>query len=128
NNPAAFSYDKTSFIVAVNNGKGSNNPNANVVITADTAPSSPTAPAQFKSNGTTSLAIGATTNESTVVLKGTVADTDAGDFVRLQVEVKPVGTLFANAATATSSAVSSGTTASVAVTGLADSGYHWQAR
>jgi hypothetical protein len=94
----------------------------------NSAPNNPTNLAQFKADGTTAIAVGATATETTVVLKGTVSDPNA-DQTRLQVEVKPVGTAFANTATATSSGVASGSTASVSVPSLVNgTSYHWQAR
>lgn len=102
----------------------------NIVVTAaNAAPNAPTALGQFKSDATTAIALGAATNETTVVFKGTVSDPNAGNTVRLQVEVQPVGTAFTNTPTATSTvAVASGNVASATVTGLADANYHWQAR
>ncbi len=100
-----------------------------VVAAANAAPNSPTALGQFKSDATTAIALGAATNETTVVFKGTVSDPNPGNTVRLQVEVQPVGTAFTDTPTATSTvAVASGSVASATVTGLADANYHWQAR
>src|SRR5262249_28556405 len=69
------------------------------------------------------------TPETSVVLKGTVSDTDAGQMVKLQAEVRALGTAFNNVATQESVLVASGTLASVPVAGLlAGASYHWQAR
>jgi predicted phage tail protein len=74
-------------------------------------------------------ATGASTNQTSVVLKATGSDADAGDTVRLEVEVKPIGISFSNSATAQSSSVANGSTASATVTSLLDgTSYHWQAR
>src|SRR5205823_5944937 len=90
-------------------------------------PDPPTGLGQFKSDGSTSISVGGTTDETSVVLKGTVAD-PLGANVKLQVEVRPVGTLFTNLAT-TESALQASGIASVTVPGLSDAtGYHWQAR
>jgi hypothetical protein len=100
-----------------------------VTVASNADPSAPTALSQFKSNGTTSIATGGVTNETTVVLKGNVSDPNAADTVKLEVEVKAVGTAFANSATASSALLTNGSTASVSVPGLSDGvGYHWQAR
>ncbi|MGH7515876.1 MAG: hypothetical protein ACREOC_00185 [Gemmatimonadales bacterium] len=99
-----------------------------IVSAANAAPNAPATLAQFKSNGTTSIPTGGLTNEGTVVLKGTVTDPDAGNTVKLQVEVQPVGTTFTNTPTAESGPLASGSTASVTVSGLDDDSYHWQAR
>ena len=85
--------------------------------------------AQFKSDGTTSIAIGGATNETSVVLKGTVSDPDAGNTVKLQVEVRPIGTAFSNVSMGESGLLASGSTASVTVGSLVNgTSYHWQAR
>ncbi len=100
-----------------------------VTFNANTAPTAPTSLAQFKSNGTTSIATGGATNETTVVLKGTVSDPDAGNTVKLEVEVKPVGTAFNGSGTFSGSLVASGGTASATVTGLTNgTSYHWRTR
>ena len=59
----------------------------------DSVPDDAAGLGQFEANGTTSIPVGATTDGTTVVLKGTVSDPDGGQ-VRLQVEVEPVGTPF----------------------------------
>ena len=93
-------------------------------------PELPTGLGQFKSNGTTVIPIGGVTDESVVTLQATVTDLDAGDMLKIQVEVQPVGTTFTNTPTGTSTAaVASGSVATVAVGGLVDDiGYHWQVR
>src|SRR2546427_592193 len=93
-------------------------------------PELPTGLGQFKSDGTTVIPFGGVTDESVVTLQATVTDLDAGDMLKIQVEVQPVGTTFTNTPTATSTtAVASGSFASVAVGGLVDDiGYHWQVR
>src|SRR5581483_5147354 len=99
------------------------------VVAGNMAPAAPANLAQFKTNGTTPIAVGGFTNETAVVLKGTVADPDAGNTVKLQVEVRPVGTPFSNTMTGESDLLPSGSTASVTVMGLLDgTSYHWQAR
>jgi len=99
------------------------------VVAGNMAPAAPANLAQFKTNGTTPISVGGFTNETAVVLKGTVADPDAGNTVKLQVEVRPVGTPFSNTMTGESDLLPSGSTASVTVMGLLDgTSYHWQAR
>ncbi|HEV2084498.1 MAG TPA: Ig-like domain-containing protein, partial [Gemmatimonadales bacterium] len=99
------------------------------VVANNAAPNAPATLAQFRSNGTTSIPTGGATNETSVVLKGVVSDPDAGNTVKLQVEVKPVGTAFADVATAESALLASGSTASVTVGSLVNgTSYHWQAR
>ena len=104
---------------------------ASALITVDLPSSPPNTPGslgQFKSNGTTSIPVGGATEETTVVLKGTVTD-GGGDTVKLQVEVRPLGTGFTGAPTHESALVSSGGVAAATVSGLtASTSYHWQAR
>ncbi|MDH3457591.1 MAG: hypothetical protein OER90_12205, partial [Gemmatimonadota bacterium] len=93
------------------------------------SPNEPTSLSQFKTDGTTGIALGDTTDERTVVLRGTVTDIDAGDSVRLEVEVQPVGTPFAGTATGSSVFLPSGSSAIATLAGLDDDvDYHWQAR
>jgi hypothetical protein len=96
------------------------------------APNAAASLTQFKSDGTTSLAIGAWTNESTVVLKFNMASANPTDSLTPQVEFQQVGTTFNNAFTHASSVVAySGTPvqATITITGLSNfASYHWQAR
>ncbi|MGH7569995.1 MAG: BACON domain-containing protein [Gemmatimonadales bacterium] len=92
-------------------------------------PSTSTVPGQFRSNGSTSIGVGATTDESTVVLKATVNDPDPGDVLRLQVEVRRLAVSLTGSPTDSSAQVARGAVASVTITGLADdSAYHWASR
>jgi photosystem II stability/assembly factor-like uncharacterized protein len=94
-----------------------------------TAPGLPTGRGQYQANGTTPITLGGTATSTTVVFRATVSDPDAGQKVRLQVEVKPVGTAFTGAVSRSSVLVSSGTAATCAVTGLArGTSYHWRLR
>lgn len=100
-----------------------------VVVAVPDPPADPTSLSQFRSDGITAIARGGTTDERTVVIRGTVADPDPGDQVRLEIEMQPVGTLFTGTATAGGVQVPNGAVASVTVTGLTDGvSYHWQAR
>jgi Tol biopolymer transport system component len=72
--------------------------------------------------------VGATTDGTTVVLKGTVSDPDGGQ-VRLEVEVKPVGTPLDGTGLVQSQPVATGSVAQATLGGLARFGtYHWRAR
>jgi hypothetical protein len=89
------------------------------------SPSAP-APGQFRANGTTAIAVGAITPESTVVFKATLNDPNPFDSVRLEVEVEGLAT---GIVTDSSAFVPRGTSVSLPVTGLHDNeGYHWRAR
>src|SRR2546425_10695931 len=55
-------------------------------------PGPPTTPAQFHGDGAASTAAGGTAKGPSVVFKATVTDPNAGDQLRLDVEVEPLGT------------------------------------
>ncbi|MBI4422033.1 MAG: hypothetical protein HY560_14510 [Gemmatimonadetes bacterium] len=92
-------------------------------------PDPPTSLAQLKLDGVTPIAVGDVTNERAVVLRATVSDADPADVLRLEVEVRPVGTAFAGTPTAASTEAANGGTASATAAGLSEgTAYHWQAR
>ncbi|MEN9558704.1 MAG: hypothetical protein RL141_1073 [Candidatus Parcubacteria bacterium] len=98
---------------------------------ASTAPNDPTGLKQFKSDGLTEMTpVGIGTNGTTIVLEG---DVTAGTSItmKLDVEVKPIGTAFNGTATASSTSVTGTSVANVQVTvpGLTNgTEYHWRAR
>lgn len=99
--------------------------------TANVAPSSPASLAQYQSDGTTTLTNSTWTGASGVVLKFNMSSTNMDDTLTPQVEIEPNGTAFTNTVTNSGSNIAySGTavTGTVAVAGLADGTYHWQAR
>ncbi|WP_224963443.1 Ig-like domain-containing protein [Geomonas subterranea] len=92
--------------------------------------SGPDAPvaAQYQADGTTAIAQAGTATGSTVVIKAPVSDPN-GDNVTLQVEMITNGNAFAGVANCSSIAVTSGSTASAACSGLTDGlSYKWRAR
>ncbi|HVM44128.1 MAG TPA: hypothetical protein VMT77_11485, partial [Gemmatimonadales bacterium] len=92
-------------------------------------PVAPASLAQLRSDGVTPIGVDSVTDQSTVLFQALVNDPDSGDVVRLEVEVKPVGTAFVDTATVSSTPAPRGTVATATITGLADgTGYHWQAR
>jgi hypothetical protein len=102
-----------------------------VSIVRERAPSPPQGLGQFKSNGNTSIAIGGTTTENTVVFKGTVSDPNSADNVRLELEIEPLGSPFTNVSTHQSQYVAASrgnVTVAISAGPLDDAGYHWQAR
>jgi Fibronectin type III domain len=100
-----------------------------LVSTPQSAPSAPADLTQHAGNDASAIGPGSAVHDSIVILSGLVADPDAADSLRLQVEVEPLGTAFGDSATAASAVVGNETVASVAVTGLAENGaYRWQAR
>lgn len=93
------------------------------------APNAPTLLVQRKADGTTAVALGGTTNEPIIRLGATATDPDPADQVRLELEVRQVGTAFTNVATHSSALQPSGTAILVSVAGLIDNAqYRWQAR
>src|SRR5205085_8922579 len=92
-------------------------------------PAPPTDTAQFQSDGTTAVPVGGTAPGRSVIFKATVTDPNPGDQLRLEVEVKPVGTAFNGVVSATGPSVASGAPATPVLAGLSDNtAYHWRAR
>ena len=95
-------------------------------------PPAPSSLAQYKSDGTTSIASGGWTNETTAVLKFSMSSANSSDSLTPQVEIQPSGTSFTNTANNTGTAVAysgSSVTGTVTVTGLTPgTTYHWQAQ
>ncbi len=92
-------------------------------------PGAPTTLAQFQSDGVASIAVGGIAKGRSVVFKATVADPNAGDQLRLDVEVEPLGTAFSGVPSGSGASVANGATATATVAGLNDNvAYHWQAR
>ncbi|MDH5550008.1 MAG: Ig-like domain repeat protein, partial [Gemmatimonadota bacterium] len=93
------------------------------------APAVPTGLAQLRADSASLVGLGGSVPDSIVVLRGLVTDPDSTDRVRLEVEVRPIGTPFAGTPTDSSAQVPAGTTAFVRLRGGADdTDYHWQAR
>jgi hypothetical protein len=99
-------------------------------------PAPPGSLAQYRSNGTTVIATGGSTNEPSVIMKGISADPE-GDSYKLQVEVRAVGIAFTSPTNIPAFGVDffeggfvpAATTATVTVTGRTNpTQYHWQAR
>jgi hypothetical protein len=105
------------------------NPEAVADFTVNRLPAVPTSRGQRREDGITPLPLRGTATSGTVVFLGTVSDPDAAQTVRLQVEVKPVGTAFTGAVSCQSGLVASGTATRCTVSGLVrGTGYHWRAR
>ena len=99
-------------------------PDSAPVIVDQTVPTAASF-AQYESDGTTPIPVGASAASSTVVLKASISDSATP--VKLQVEVKLVGTAFDGTGLAESAFQANGL-ASVTVGSLANGSYHWQAR
>ncbi len=92
-------------------------------------PTPPTSPAQLASDGVTSIAVGGILDDVSALFAATVNDPDPGDQLRLEIEVRPVGTAFTDTPTGSSSAVAGGAVATATTSGLTDNvSYHWQMR
>src|SRR5207247_5235832 len=61
-------------------------------VTRPRVPTGPTALAQLRGDSTTAISLGGSTDQARVVLRGLLADPDAADSLRLEVEVRPGGT------------------------------------
>jgi uncharacterized protein YjdB len=122
--PTAGTYriEATSFDAAATG-------NFSLRATIPTAPDAPQVLGQFRSDGITPISLGAATGQTTVVFEATLSDSDPADSLRLEVEVQPLGGAFTGTPTATSAVTTSGSSATVSVSGLADNAsFHWQAR
>src|SRR3989441_3124818 len=98
-------------------------------VTRPRAPTGPTTLAQLRADSLTAVPPGGSTDQATIVLRGVLADPDPADSLRLEVEVRPVGTAFTGLPTHVGDRVANGQNGFVAVPGLANNtGYHWQAR
>ena len=99
-----------------------------VTIAVPDPPNAPVDHSQYKSDGTTPIAQGGTTDETTVVIKATVSDPDGGT-VQLQVEIIDDGSAYSSAANCSSGFVASGSVATATCAGLTDGvSYKWRAR
>ena len=127
--------DKTSYHWRVRTGDhtGRSGPwtsyggNPDFVVNVPHAPNAPTTLGQARSDGT-GILTGATIDADMVILGATVSDADPGDQLRLQVEVRPVGTAFTGP-TGSSDPVPDGGPMQVLVGPLPGAtSYHWRAR
>jgi len=117
--------------ISVTDPNASNSPQTiSVSLTVNSPPQAPASLGQFKTDGTTAVLAGGSTNEGAVILKGGAADPDAGQSVHLEIELKPIGVAFDGTGTKTSvPQTSSAQVASVTIPGLFNgTAYHWRAR
>ena len=95
---------------------------------AGAVPNIPTVAEQYRSDGTTVIALAALTSENRVIFKANVTDPDAGAMVRLQVERKDINTAFAATGLSSGSFVATGGISTVEVTGIAINSHYWRFR
>lgn len=85
---------------------------------------------QLRSDGVTTIPVGGSTGENTVVFRGTVSDPDS-DHVKLQIELRRLdeySRTFTLTPTQESAWVASGASVTIAVYGVVSDDYHWRAR
>src|SRR5207249_5216218 len=100
-----------------------------VVAGSGPPPGPPAALAQVQNDGVTAVEPGGTLTSRSAVFKATVSGPAGSSPVRLEVEVKAVGTAFTGTSSGSGASVAGGGTASATVGGLSDNtAYHWQAR
>src|SRR5437899_1605471 len=108
---------------------GNSEAEADFRIAVARAPAAPASLTQLRIDVATVIGVGDTIPERSLYFRAQLTDPDPGDQLRLEVELKPVGVGFTNVASGSSVPVTSGSTTTVALTGLADNtSYHWQAR
>jgi invasion protein IalB len=90
-------------------------------------PPTHTAVNQFKSDGTTNIPEGGTTNEKKVVFKATVSDPD-GDQVKLQIELRKFGEAFTGLPNLQSGLVNSSAQVMITRDSLVVANYKWRYR
>ncbi len=100
-------------------------PDLAILASGNTAPTAPTSPAQLRADGATTIGAGATTIESTVVIRGTITDPDSNP-VRLLLELRPQASPLTGTPTHRGDFAASGSAVTMVVTGLTAGGWHWQ--
>jgi uncharacterized protein YmfQ (DUF2313 family) len=94
----------------------------------NTAPDAPADHAQYRSDASTAINEGWTTNETTVTVKATVSDPDT-DNVKLEVEIIDNAGAYTGTPNCSSGFVTSGSVATATCSGLTDGvSYKWRAR
>src|SRR5712692_6994952 len=83
----------TYFIEATSAGTGQTG-RFDLSVTRPHQPAAPTGLAQLHTDSTSAIPLGGSTEQATVVLRGVLDDPDPGDSLRLEVEVRPMGTTF----------------------------------
>jgi subtilisin family serine protease len=117
--------------VTFTGGDNPSRPVHGVGAAANVAPDLPTALGQFRTDST-AVAVGAWTNQTSVVLKFSMRDASPADSLTPEVEVKPLGTAFTGAGLVAGPPVASSgapVQGSVSLAGLLNGvQYHWRAR
>lgn len=126
---AGASLDVTSDYIGTSVPQGST---ADIGAYEFLLPSNVSSLVQYRSDGSTTISTGASTTDTTVVLKFSMSSTNGSDSLTPQVEIQEQDVAFTNSPTNTGDAISftsSPVTGEVTITGLsASKSYHWQAR
>jgi hypothetical protein len=101
--------------------------NPDFVVNVSHPPRAPTALGQARGDGT-GILTGAVTDTNIVILSGVVSDPDPGDLLRLDVEVRPVGTGFTGPTHSSPAAQDGGQMQAVVGPLPGATSYHWRAR
>jgi hypothetical protein len=101
--------------------------NPDFVVNVSHPPLAPTALGQARGDGT-GILTGAVTDTNVVILSGVVSDPDPGDLLRLDVEVRPVGTGFSGPTHSSPVAQDGGQMQAVVGPLPGGTSYHWRAR
>ena len=92
-------------------------------------PRAPQALDQLLSDSITSVDLGASVAQPSILLRAVVTDPDWQDSLHLEAEVRPIGIGFSGPNVPNGPAVTNGATAWVSVSGLSDkTSYHWRVR
>lgn len=125
----ALSGGQHNFQVYALDAFGNRSTKGALIFTLTFPPNPPANLAQRDIVGGADQNAGFTDDDDTIVLVGTLTDPDAGDTMKLELEIRAKGTAFTNTATSASDWVQNGATVQYAVSGLTNSlSYHWQAR
>ena len=101
--------------------------NPDFVVNVSHPPLAPTALGQARGDGT-GILTGAVTDTNVVILSGVVSDPDPGDLLRLDVEVRQVGTGFTGPTHSSPAAQDGGQMQAVVGPLPSGTSYHWRAR
>jgi hypothetical protein len=98
-------------------------------IIHERAPNTPQSIAQLRADSVTGIAVGGVTPDAATVFRAVVNDPNAGDSVRLELEILPISSPPSGAPTHQGAYFAAGQTARVAIAGLSENAaYYWRAR
>lgn len=119
----------TTYYVEVTSARAADSGAYLVRLSHPRLPNGPNGLNQLLMDSVTSVAPGATVNETGILLRAVVTDRDLGDSLHLEGEVRPAGTAFTGPNVPDGPVVGNGQTAYLSVGGLIDgTTYHWRVR